>query len=293
MNARIRNIKSIQVFSEVCVESNVTMAARTLNISQSSVSYHIKKLEADLGVTLFRRIPKGLELTEEGKVLAQYVGRGLETIQTGLERVSNLSGTVKIALLPMFASRWFSSRLGSFMESHPEINLSIQNHNNRYAHLPNPSGFADLGIQWGLGNWNDFNVHRLWPEKLALVCSPDFLERHRIATPDDLRSCTLIHVDDTRMWDEWFERNCVPRSATQPQMLVEDRHFQLSSTVNGIGVSLFARWLIQDEIQAGTLVEPFGRSFSTSFAYHLIVPKDIAPTKAVNHFIDWLRQNTR
>ena len=284
----IRNIKSIQVFSVASEIGNVTRAAQLLNISQSSVSYHIKKLETDLGYSLFWRTKQGLELTEEGAVLASHVEKGLNMIQTGLERVANQAGSVKIALLPMFSSRWLSSRLGGLMELHPDLQLSMHNHNNSFARMHNPASFADLGIQWGKGNWNGFAVHRLWPEKLAMVCSPAYLAAHPISQPKDLLSCNLLHVDDDRMWEEWLLLNGVKASATQTQMMLEDRHFQLSSNINGLGVSLFASWLVQDELKSGVLVNPFGRNFETSFAYYLIVPKGEKLSKPVEQFCEWI-----
>ncbi|MFD1193822.1 LysR substrate-binding domain-containing protein [Seohaeicola saemankumensis] len=284
----VRNINSIQVFM-VCFEvGNVTRAAQELNISQSSVSYHIKKLEDDLSVLLFRRTASGLQPTEQGSLLAQHVSRGLTAIRTGLERIAQRPGTVRVALLPMFASRWLSSRLGHLLEAHPEMNLSIQNHNNSFVRMPNPERFADLGIQWGRGNWDGFHVTRLWPETLAPVCSPDYLKAHSIRQPKDLLRCTLLHVDDTRMWEEWLSGNALALDAAQPQMMLEDRHFQLSSTINGLGVSLFASWLVQDELEKGTLVNPFGRVFDTSFAYHVVVPKAVELSAAMQRFNGWI-----
>lgn len=278
----------------VCHEvGNVTRAAQALNISQSSVSYHIKKLEDDLSVALFRRTASGLQPTEQGNLLAQHVGRGLAAIRTGLDRIAQGPGTVRVALLPMFASRWLSSRLGQLLEAHPEMNLSIQNHNNSFVRMSNPERFADLGIQWGRGNWDGFHVTRLWPETLAVVCSPDYLRAHPIHQPADLLRCTLLHVDDTRMWEEWLSRNALAHDAVQPQMMLEDRHFQLSSTINGLGVSLFASWLVQDELEKGILVNPFGRVFDTSFAYHVVIPKAVEPSGSVQRFHGWVCDQSR
>jgi len=272
----------------VCQTLNVTRAAQKLNTSQSAVSYHIKKLETDLGTKLFRRTATGLHLTEDGDTLARHVTRGLAAIGAGLDHVASRTGTVRVALLPMFASRWLSPRLGPLLEACPEMQLAIQNHNNSYAHMANPEAFADLGVQWGRGNWPDFEVTRLWPEKMVVLCSPDYLAAHPIRTPADLSDCVLLHVDDTRMWEEWFAANGLHLPATQSQMMLEDRHFQLSSTINGLGVSLFASWLVRGELSNGTLVDPFGQLFDTSFAYHLIVPRETELSHAARQFRDWI-----
>lgn len=290
---KIRNITSIQVFQAVFEAGNVTRAAQELSISQSSVSYHIKKLETDLSVVLFRRTVKGLEPTEEGELLASYVDRGLAAIRAGLDQVANRFGSVRVALLPMFASRWLSSRLGGLLEATPDLHLSIQNHNNTYVRMTNAESFADLGIQWGRGNWERFNVSRLWPETLVVVCSPAYLRAHPIRAPRDLMECTLLHVDDTRMWDEWFAGNGLTLLSSNTQMMLEDRHFQLSSTINGLGVSLFASWAVQDELRKGELIDPFGRQFETSFAYHLVVPRGRRSSRHVQMFCDWLLDASR
>lgn len=287
----IRNIKSIEVFSLTAETRNVTRAAQLLSISQSSVSYHIKKLELDLGYRLFHRTKQGLTLTEEGVELARHVGRGLEIIQTGLDQLSIRAGAIRIALLPMFSSRWLSSELGDLIEQYPDMRLSMHNHNNNYAYMPEPGSFADIGIQWGKGDWNGFEVNPLWPERMALVCSPEYLESHPITEPQDVTACTLLHVDDTGMWEEWFTLNGMNMVHNQPQMMLEDRHFQLSSTINGLGLSLFASWLVQEELESGALVSPFCQNFKTSYAYHLILPRLKVPSSTVLQFRDWLLKN--
>lgn len=285
---QIKNIKSIQVFNAVAKTRNLTHAAREMNVSQSSVSYHIKKIEDEIGAILFDRRPDGLRLTAKGVTLAGYVERGLAAIMTGLDQVSDKAQVVRLAVLPMFASRWLSARLGSFWEDHPDLQLTFQNHNNSYARMTTPSDFADLGIQWGLGNWPEFDSIKLWDERMVVVCSPEFLQQHPIHSLQDVQDCPLLHVDDDRMWAEWFRNAGLDLARNGRQTMLEDRHFQLGSTVNGLGVSLFAESMIQSELRAGLVVNPFGHSFETDFAYHLVVPKAVQLSRSANMFRKWL-----
>lgn len=284
---QIKNIKSIQVFSVVARTKNLTKAAAELHSSQSAISYHIKKLETELGVPLFRRTAVGLELTDHGAALAPHVDTGLNGIRAGLDLAVRRAAAVRVALLPMFASRFLSARLGTLWETRPDLQISIQNHNNIYADLADPYTFADFGIQWGLGNWPRFHVTRLWPERLIVVCSPKYFARHAIASAADLDRCTLLHVDDERMWSEWMLENGHELSPKHSRMMLDDRHFQLSATINGLGVSLFVEWLVQDELRDGHLVKLFGRSFRTAFAYHLISPKDVVLQPRAAEIKDW------
>jgi LysR family transcriptional regulator, glycine cleavage system transcriptional activator len=284
---QIKNIKSIQVFSVVARTKNLTKAAVELNSSQSAISYHIKKLEAELGLPLFRRTATGLELTDHGAALAPHVDAGLNGIRAGLDMAVRRAATVRVAVLPMFASRFLSAHLGTLWETRPDLQISIQNHNNTYANLPDPYAFADLGIQWGHGRWPRFHVTRLWPERLIVVCSPKYLARHPIKSAADLKRCTLLHVDNEQMWSEWMARNDQVLAARHSGMMLDDRHFQLSATINGLGVSLFVEWLVQDELRAGQLVDVFGRSFNTGLAYHVIYPKDTVLQPRAVEIRDW------
>lgn len=284
---RIRNINSIHVFDSVARFGNVTRAAHFCGSTQSSVSYHIKKLEADLGVMLFRRTAHGLELTEEGARLASHVDAGLRQIGKGIEQVAHRHSMVRVALVPMFASRFVSPHISRLQQSCPGVDVVLLNHNNSFVEHPNPGSFADFGIQWGRGGWPKFQAVKLWDERLVAVCSPDYRAKLRIERPEDVHRCTLLHVDDKRMWAEWMEQCETSLRADQPSMMLEDRHFQLSSTINGLGISLFAQWLVREELRSGTLINPFGASYPTSFSYYLVVPGGAPLSPGAKRVRDW------
>jgi len=284
---RIRNINSIHVFDSVARLGSVTKAALHCGSTQSSVSYHIKKLEADLGVLLFRRTAHGLELTEEGATLAAHVDAGLHEISLGVEQVALRHSVVRVALLPMFASRFVSAHIGVLQKSFADVEVVLLNHNNSFADHIDPQSFADFGIQWGRGNWSKFHAVKLWDERLVAVCSPDYHARLEIERPEDVQRCTLLHVDDKRMWAEWMEQCGTSLRTDQPSMMLEDRHFQLSSTINGLGISLFAEWLVKEELRSGILINPFSQSYPTSFSYYLVVPRGPPLSPGAKRVRDW------
>jgi LysR family transcriptional regulator, glycine cleavage system transcriptional activator len=289
---RIRNINSIHVFDSVARFGSVTKAARHYGSTQSSVSYHIKKLEADLGVSLFSRTAHGLELTDEGASLASHVDAGLQRIGEGIELVTRRQSTVRVALVPMFASRLVSANMYRLQQSCPDIEIVLLNHNNTFVDFADPRGFADFGIQWGKGNWPAVDAIKLWDERLVAVCSPEYCDRLGIETPQDVQRCTLLHVDDKRMWAEWMEGCGTALRPDQPSMMLEDRHFQLSSTINGLGISLFAKWLVQGELTSGTLVNPFMQCYPTDFSYYLVTPKGSPLSPGAKRVRDWFLKLT-
>lgn len=284
---RIRNINSIYVFDSVARLGSVTKAAHVCGSTQSSVSYHIKKLENDLGVVLFRRTAHGLELTEEGARLAHHVDAGLRQISKGVEQVAQRHKVVRVALVPMFASRFVSAHVSRLQQSCPDVEIVLLNHNNTFVDFPDPRSFADFGIQWGRGGWSRFHAVKLWDEELVAVCSPSYKAKLGIGEPSDVQRCTLLHVDDKRMWAEWMEQCGTVLRPEQSSIMLEDRHFQLSSTINGLGISLFANWLVQGELASGALVNPFGQSYPTSFSYHLVTPKGPPLAPSAKRVRDW------
>ena len=286
--SKLRNLNSIQVFDVVSRLKSITLAAQFLNISQSSVSYHIKKLEDDLRVHLFVRNREGLTPTAQGKILASHVESGLGSIQVGLDQISGQNEAVRVAILPMFASRWLSPRLGDFWDTHPEIQLSFRNHNNTFAEKERPGDFADLGILWGLGDWKDFQCTRLWSEKMVVACSPGYLRENPITLAAELKNRALLHVDDEARWREWFANNQLEFPPSQAKLIPQEPHFQLSSTINGLGVALFPQSMIQSELETGVLVNPFGRTFDTSFAYYLGIPSGVSLSRSAIVFQKWL-----
>jgi LysR family transcriptional regulator, glycine cleavage system transcriptional activator len=284
---RIRNINSIHVFDSVARFGSVTKAARHFGSTQSSVSYHIKKLETDLGVVLFSRSAHGLELTDEGASLARHVNAGLQQIGEGIELVMRRRASVRVALVPMFASRLVSANVSRLQQSCPDIEVILLNHNNTFVDFADPRAFADFGIQWGKGNWSGVDATRLWDERLVVVCSPAYRDRLGIGNPQDVERCTLLHVDDKRMWAEWSAGCGIALRSDQPSMMLEDRHFQLSATINGLGISLFAKWLVQGELTSGALVNPFGKSYPTDFSYYLVTPKGPPLSPGAKKVRDW------
>ncbi len=192
-----------------------------------------------------------------------------------------------MALVPMFASRLVSARINDLRQSCPDVDVTLLNHNNSFVNLADPRAFADFGIQWGTGNWPRFRSEKLWDERLIAVCSPEYQAALGLREPRDVQRCTLLHVDDKRMWTEWMEDCGAALQSDQPSMMLEDRHFQLSSTINGLGISLFAEWLVEGELKSGSLVNPFGRSYPTRFGYYLVAPNGSSLSPGAAQVRDW------
>lgn len=290
--ARISHLKAIQVFDAVARARNLTQAAAALNIAQSAVSYHLQILETKIDAKLFERSARGVKLTEAGEKLLPFVREGLRSIEAGLAIVTAPSArpVVRVAVPPMFASRWLAPRLADFWSKYPKIELSFSHDNDVYSAASTHSEIPDLAVQWGTGSWPRVVCRRLLEAPLIPACSPKLLKRIALRAPSDLKRHTLLHVDDRNMWRQWLAAVGLPdaEAISRHGLMMSDRHFQLSATLNAAGVSLFVGFFISEELRQGTLVAPLAMELRTDYAYFLVRPKDrtLGPAAAIFH--EWL-----
>lgn len=124
---RFKNYDNLRLFNIVAKHGSFSAAADELNLTKGAVSYQIKKLEAELGFEIFQRLPRGITLTSKGQELRHTCQGAFDNIE---QKVSELretnEQTLTIGVSTYFASRWLSSRLMLFLNSHPTIRLRIQ-----------------------------------------------------------------------------------------------------------------------------------------------------------------------
>ena len=287
---RMAHLKAIQAFEAVARCGNVTSAAEALSVTQSAISYHLRILETDLAVKLFDRGSRGVTLTEAGQRLLPFVRDGLLSIDRGMRAVSAVksSDVVRVAVLPMFASRWLAPRLSGFWDKFPNTELSFTHDNNAFSEIANSSEVADVAIQWGFGDWLDVDSRILLRAPLVAACSPELLERLPLRTLADLANHSLLHVDNHEMWRRWLKCAGADETLADKGLLMSDRHFQLSATLSGVGISLFIRSFVQNELDKGTLVCPLGLEYETGYAYYLVRAKYPEHRLGATRFYDWI-----
>ena len=288
--ARIPHLRAIQVFETVARTGNISSAAEALAVTQSAVSYHINVLEQDLGVKLFDRGSRGVRLTEHGETFIPFVRDGLEAIERGLQALkkSETSTVVRVAVLPMFASRWLAPRLSAFWDQYPKTELSFSHDNNTYSNKKDPGEIADIAIQWGYGDWPNVESRLLLNAPLVAACSPELVKRAPIRSIADFANHSLLHVDNHAMWRQWLAAAGVDLPLADRGLLMSDRHFQLSATLSGVGISLFIKSFITEELESGKLIIPVNQEVKTQFAYYLVRPKHAKNAAIIRQFHDWV-----
>ncbi|PDT33051.1 MULTISPECIES: LysR substrate-binding domain-containing protein [Sinorhizobium] len=291
-----RNLPSyalLRSFECAARHESFTQAAEELHLTQSAVSKQVKELEETIGVTMFRRVGRRVTLTEAGSRFAADLGVDLENLKQSVARAiaaGRRNTTLRIGVLPTFASRWMIPRLGTFLNDHPSIEIRLET---RTVPFNLTQERFDLAIHFGKANWPDARLNKLFDEEMLPVASPKFRDRYLATEPAHIAEAPLLHlITRESAWVEWFAMKGITA-----KRLMSGRHFDqfsmiISAAVSSIGAALIPRYLIELELECGALIPLSGTPLKTHNSYFAVSPAgDVNPQ--VNAFTRWLMSTAR
>jgi len=282
-------LNALRVFDSVARLSSFTRAGDELGMTQTAVSYQIKLLEETLGVRLFERRPRQVELTEAGRRLAPKVdeafgliGEALSSLKFGAEQ------TLTITTTPTFAAHWLAARIGSFQLAAPHIAVRMIA-NVDLTDFSRDS--VDVAIRYGTGMEPGLAFHELMRIDYTPMLSPRLLESDGpLKAPRDLLRLRLIDPSDP-WWRHWFEAAGVYDADLEgrPRVRLGSQTFEASSAIAGHGVAILTPAFYRNEIASGLLVQPFPLVASDDkTAYWLIYPETRRHQPKIRAFREWL-----
>ena len=168
---RLPSLDTLRVFSVAARHLSFTKAADELHLTQSAVSHRVRALEQELGVRLFNRIRRRLELTSSGRSLAERVDQAVADIARTVANLDLMDDArrLTVTMLPSVASRWLVPRLWRFNAQHPDIELQLIADARP---LDLRAASIDLAIRFGRGIYPGYAVTKLMPDRVFPVCSP-------------------------------------------------------------------------------------------------------------------------
>lgn len=253
-------LKALQAFEAAARLSSFRKAADELCLTASAVSHRIQDLERELGVALFHRAHRAVVLTDVGQRYAKTIGDAFGSIEAATRETSRMSKSdiLTIQSVPSFATQWLMPRLSRFEESVKDVDVRL---NASVEPVDLAAGVVDLWIRYGSVVKREGIVTEPFPdETIVVLCSPELMRgRHPIRKPSDLQYHTLIHSEvNLYPWRDWLRDH--PRvNLNLDRGSRFDRSFMaISAAVDGRGVCLESRLLVQREIESGRLVMPLG-----------------------------------
>jgi len=295
--ARLPALDALRVFESAARHLSFTRAAEELHVTQAAVSHRINALETELGLALFRRLNRRLELTEDGEGLVVGVREGLMRMVRAVAELDRRSESrpLAISVLPSFASRWLVPRLPRFHHAHPEIEVRVLADEHPVKLLDGHG--AEVAVRFGLGNYPGLAVTPIIADSVGPVCSPLLLARYGfIDTVDALLDMPLLYDsvaerdDSGSGWATWLAHMGAPADvaclANGPRM--SQAHLAIEAALLGHGVALARTSLVGDDLAAGRLVRVLPQTAPTVFRYFFVSRPEVSERRRIAGFRDWL-----
>jgi LysR family glycine cleavage system transcriptional activator len=306
---RLPPLNALRVFEAAARHLSFKEAAVELHITQAAVSHQIKSLEETLGIELFRREGRGVQLTEAARASLPKLSEGFDALAAAVETIHERSAETELVITapPVFAARWLMPRLAEFGRRAPDIEVRVVGSSRMVdagaldaatlmGGIDLRSDTSGVEIHLGTGDYPASRADRLFGVSMVLVASPDLvagdpplrelagLARHVLLHDDALDLVAGGHA-----WRKWLEAAGVadkvdgdrgPRFSTN--ML------SIEAASQKLGVALALRPMVDADLASGKLVEPFDVEVNPGSAYFLVCPELIADRPAVTAFRAWL-----
>lgn len=279
-------LNGLRAFEAAARHLNFTRAALELCVTQAALSHRIKGLEARLGFALFRRLPRGVALTDEGAALFPVINDAFDRIGAVLGRFEGgqLREALTVSAVATFATGWLLPRLDGFTVAHPGVDLRLLTHNNR---IDQAGEGLDLAIRFGDGAWQGLEAVRLGDAPFAPVCAPALARR--IRHPRDLAGMPLLRSYRPDEWSRWFRAAKLPEPPLRGPVF--DSSLAIASAAAaGIGVALLPLRMFERDLASERLVRPFDIEVDVG-AYWLTRLRTRPETAVMQVFREWVAES--
>ncbi len=292
MRKRLPPLNALRTFEAAARNGSFKHAAEELCVSHSAVSHQIKQLERHLGVELFIRKARSVELSKKGQAYFPVLRGAFDRIAEGTDRIftPNLPGILTVQSYSTFAIRWLIPRLPGFSEKHPDI--SIRLHTSQWD-VDFEHEDIDACILIGDGTRTGLSYEFLFTSSIFPVCSSALLKDGKpFDSPAELAKQTLLQVyPSEKDWWTWLRKNGVEGVDPDTGLQFDSYDMALNTAMQGLGVALGMEPFVTRDLEAGLLVEPLpGRRVPTSGDWHLVCRRETANTVKLAKFREWLLQ---
>jgi LysR family transcriptional regulator, glycine cleavage system transcriptional activator len=287
----------LRAFAEAGRLGSMKAASRQLGVTPGAVSQQIKALEERLGIQLFKRQNRALQLTTVGERLLVELVEAFGRIETALETINvaraDRRARLVVSTTASFAATWLVPRLGRFVAQHPRTDVQIITAQELLS-IDDGPGSADLAIRHGLGDWPGLQARPLLQPHLVPVGSPALLAGGPpMSEPMDCLQYPLLHDSLGADWRLWLQAMGVDH---RDERVAHGTRFSeagllIRAAIAGQGLALLRDTYVADEIAAGRLAIAFDAPWPAKFAYYIVTRADPRSRKPqVVDFSDWLVQ---
>jgi len=290
LKRRLPPLNPLRAFEAAARHMSFTRAAAEMNVTQGAISRQVRALEDFLGFELFERTPKGVEVTENGRIYVNALTEAFEQIARATDEIvtARTHTVLTIRGYTTFLVRWLMPLLPEFQVKYPNIEVRLVSGSDT---VNFERDNIDIGIRYGLGRWKGLESDLLFFDALLPVCSPKLLDATKLQHPRDLARATLLHLNLRRDdWPDWLaaagQENLEPANS----LYLEDLGIVYQCAVAGLGVAIGQLAYVRDDLMSSRLVAPFDLVLTRPKGYFLVCPKDRIDVTKIMTFRNWLRE---
>jgi len=290
MPRRLPPLNALRAFEVAARHNSFTGAAAELRVSHAAISRHVRALEARLGVTLFRKAARGVELTEAGAKYLGVISDAFDAIAQATDDVAQpKAAQIRVSVEPAFAATWLIHRLGAFRDAYPQYDIVLEV-SPRLVDLQKDE--ADLAIRYGNGGWPGVQEDALTSCRLYPVGQPKLLgDKQTELAPAELRRFVLLHEDDGSLWRRWFAQAGVNDVDVTRGPRILETGLTIEAAIAGQGIALADEGLIGDALAAGRVAKLSSIPLADG-RYYLLSLKAAQRRPPTAAFRKWLLQET-
>ncbi|MBY0324192.1 MAG: transcriptional regulator GcvA [Reyranella sp.] len=300
VHRRLLPLNAVRAFEAAARLGGFNAAGAELRVSANAVGRLVKLLEDWLGVALFRRLPRGVVLTDAGDRYLGRVGTLLDQLAEATADLQQLerSQELTVSAAPSMVSRWLIPRLGRLTEKHPELDVRLLA---SVALTDFTREQVDVAIRTGPGSAQGLRCDLLMHEDFTPVCSPELLSRGPpLREPSDLAHHVLLHDEwDRRLpdqldWKGWLAAIGATDIDAERGLRFSFSHMTLQAAAASQGVALASSAFLADDLATGRLVKPFGDlAVRGPYAFFVVCPEATADREKVAIFREWALASAR
>lgn len=289
MRRKIPSTAALSAFESAARHQSFTKAADELAVTQSAVCRQIATLEDFLGVKLFRRGKRGVALTEAGASYSRQVTARLDEVERDtleLMAKGGQGGVLELAVVPTFAVKWLLPRMSTFAALHPDITLNLRARTRPFLFAETP---FDAAIHAGDATWPGTDGRFLMHEGLIAVCNPRLIAPRTSLDRDEWEGHTLLQPS-TRpyAWRQWFASLGIEVERDMAGPRFELFSMIAEAAIQCMGIGLIPRFLVEEELRRGLLIQVADHEYRSDRSYFLIYPEHKSENPALAAFRDWL-----
>jgi LysR family transcriptional regulator, glycine cleavage system transcriptional activator len=290
---RLPPLSTLRSFEAAARHLSFSKAADELHVTHGAVSRAISHLEDHLGIELFTRKTRAVQLTQTGIAYAASVRDILDRLAAATALIVDQQsvGVLNVSTVDSFAAKWLIPRLYRFRQKRADIDVRLAT-SEKLADFVNDG--IDIAIRYGRGRYAGLTAELLMMEEVTPVSSPKLSESpHPLKSPADLKHHTLIHDDFAIDWAMWLRMAGVEGVDAHRGPRFQSSVHAVQAAVQGDGVVLGRSALVADDLRAGRLVRPFKLSLPADLAYYIVYPTQAAERPKIQAFRDWLLEEAR